>query len=120
MAIYFKINSKTLTKNPTSISNSVTNIQKAERTMNGEMVIDVIATKDVITVNWDYLDNNDMKKLQDEIKASGFCTIDYYDPSEEGLKNITAQPTGLKYAPYYDYSTDTIIWKDISVSFTEK
>ena len=119
MEVFFKINSKTLSQNPTSISNNVTNIQKAERTMDGTMVIDVIATKDVITANWNFLSAEDMKKLQDEIKSSGFCTIDYYDPTD-GMKNIVAQPSGLKYAPHYDYATDSIIWKDISVSFTER
>ena len=120
MEILFKINSKSLSKNPTSINNSLTTIQKAERTMNGTMVIDIIENKYVVTVNWNYLSNEDMKKLQAEIKSSGFCTIDYLDPESEDLKNIIAQPTGFKYAPHYDYSSDSIVWKDVSVIFTER
>lgn len=120
MAVYFRVNSKSLSKNPTSINNSITTIQKAERTMDGTMVIDIVANKDVVVVSWDYLSGEDMRKLKTEIESSGFCTIDYCDPLTNELKNIVAQPSGLKYSPHYDYTTDSIMWKSVSVSFTER
>lgn len=120
MAVFFRINSKVLSKNPTSINNSITTIQKAERTMDGSMVIDIVANKDVVNVQWDFLSSDDMKKLKTEIDSGGFCTIDYFDALTSELKNITAQPGSIKYSPHYDYVNDCIMWKDVSISFTER
>ena len=50
MIDFFKINSKTLSKNPTSITHSQTKVQSSDRTMDGTMVIDIIAIKKVINV----------------------------------------------------------------------
>jgi len=121
--IFFKINSKTLTKNPSSISHSITKIQNQDRTMDGTMVVDIIAIKNVVNVEWKLLDKEDMTKLKSEIESGNFVTIDFWDSeteTNETMKNIVATTTSFTFSPYYDYTTDSIRWKDVKISFTER
>lgn len=121
--IFFKINSKTLTKNPSSISHSITKIQNQDRTMDGTMVVDIIAIKNVVNIEWKLLDKEDMSKLKSEIESGNFVTIDFWDSeteTNETMKNIVATTTSFTFSPYYDYTTDSIRWKDVKISFTER
>ena len=121
--IYFKINSKTLTKNPSSITHSYTKVQNQDRTMDGTMVVDIVAIKNVVNVEWKFLDKEDMLKLKNEIESGNFVTIDYWDTdtsSAETMKNITVTVTSFTFSPFYDYSINNISWKDIKLSFTER
>lgn len=118
--IFFKINSKSLTKNPTLITTTKTPIQSSDRTMDGTMVIDIIAIKDVVSVEWAVLGKDDMLKLKNETKDGGFVSIDYWDMDTSQMKNITALPSNITYAPFYDYSTDSVMWKDVKITFTEQ
>jgi len=118
--IYFKINSKNLSQNPSKIKTSTQKIQKSERTIDGTMVIDLVAIKNSVQVSWDILSSDDLKKLLNEIK-SGFVTINYVDASvDEDTKTIVAQPGDISYSPFYDYGSSSIVWKDVSITFTEK
>ncbi|MDD4003448.1 MAG: hypothetical protein PHE12_04550 [Clostridia bacterium] len=112
--IFFKINSKTLSKNPSDIENGKMILQNAERTIDGTLSVDIIAVKDKVTFYWDYLSDVDFKKLKSEINQSAFVIIEYYDESH---KSITANAEDISYSPYY--SKGTLIWKDVSLSFVE-
>lgn len=120
--IFFKINSKTLSINPSSISHSKAIIQNVDRTMDGTMVVDVIATKNIITVEWPILTELDMKKLMAEISTGQFVSIDYWENKGEGnaLNNIIVLPGNITYSPFYDFSTNSVLWKDVKLAFTEK
>ena len=112
--IFFKINSKTLTKNPSNIEHGKITLQNADRTINGTLAVDIIAVKNKITFFWDYLSDTDFKKLKGEITNGVFAVIEYYD---DVYKTITANCNDISYKPYY--SKGNIIWKDIKVSFVE-
>lgn len=43
--IFFKINSKTLSKNPTDIEHGKLTLQNADRTIDGTLAVDIIAVK---------------------------------------------------------------------------
>lgn len=121
--IIFKINSKTFDRNPTSITQSKTKILNKDRTLDGTMVVDIVAIKDVINVEWSVMYNADFRKLINEISISGFCTIDYFDgdsTTTTTMKSITAMPSDITYEQFYDYLTNMIIWKNVKVSFTER
>lgn len=118
--IFFKINSKSLSKNPTEMTFSNSPIQSTDRTIDGTMVVDIIAVKNVVTVEWAVLDKEDMAKLLNELGKGGFVTIDYYEAKSNSIKNITALPSNISYSPFYDYSSDSIIWKNIKITFTEQ
>ena len=121
MIEFFRINSKSLSKNPSSISHSQSKVQSTDRTMDGTMVVDIIAIKNIVNVEWKYLSREDMAKLKAELDTGNFVTIDYIDTtSSMEEKTIIALPGNLSFAPYYDYSTDQVIWKDVKINFTEK
>jgi len=121
--IIFKLNSKTFERNPSSITQSKTKIQSKDRTLDGTMVVDIVAIKDVVNVEWSIMYSTDFRKLINELSDGGFCTIDYFDgdsTSESVLKNVTVIPGDVSYEQFYDYTTDSIIWKNVKVSFTER
>lgn len=121
--IFFKINSKTLSKNPTTYKSNKTKVQKSDRTMDGTLVVDIITHKDTITFTWDYLPDADLRLLIKEVTAKSFCTIEFLDAQSEvsgALRSMVAQPGDISYTPYYDYASDSILWKGVSVAFTER
>lgn len=118
--VLFKINSKTLSRNPTEISQSKYKLQKTDRTIDGTLVADIIAVKNKVSFTWDYLTTADLKKLIDEVNADTFPTIEYTDPDSATLKQIAGHADDISYIPHYDSRTSTIIWKEVKVSFEEK
>lgn len=120
--IFFKVNSKTLSKNPSSITHSKTKIQNNDRALDGTMVIDIIAIKNIVNVGWDFLTDADMKKLSAEVSAGNFVSIDYWDNETESpgmMKNILAVAENFTFSPIYNYTTSSIVWKDVKISFVE-
>lgn len=118
--VLFKINSKTLNRNPTEINQSKYKLQKTDRTIDGTLIADIIAVKNKVSFTWDYLTRADLKKLIDEVNADTFSTIEYTDPDSATLKQITGHADDISYMPHYDNRTGTIIWKEVKVSFEEK
>lgn len=120
--IIFKINSQSLSKNPSTMKAGLTKIQKTDRTMDGTLVTDIIAYKNTLTVTWDFLRDADLRSLVSELKIRAFCTIEYQDPQSSDIKNLrtmTAQAGDLSYQAHYDYGLDEIVWKSVSITFTE-
>jgi hypothetical protein len=117
---YFKINSKSLTRNPTSISQSKYKIQKTDRTIDGTLVADIIAVKNKVSFTWDYLTTADLKKLTDEVNGSSFPVVEYNDPDSGEMLNITGHAGEITYTPYYDVRTRGLLWKEVNVSFEER
>ncbi len=119
--ILFKINGISLTKNPTDINQSKQIVANSGRTIDGTLVMDIIANKDNLAITWDYLSSIDMNTLQTQINNSGFVTIEYADPlvTAGQLKQITATVKSLAYSPYYDNKTSTIMWQNIKANFVE-
>lgn len=118
--VLFKINSKTLSKNPTSINQSKYKLQNTDRTIDGTLVADIIAIKNKVILTWDYLTSADLKKLIDEINGDSFPIVEYADPETNELYQITGHCDDISYTPHYDNSKEVIIWKDVKVSFEER
>ena len=117
--ILFKLNSKTLCRNPTEINQSKYKLQKTDRAIDGTLVADIIAVKNKVSFTWDYLTTADLRKLIDEVNADTFPTIEYTDPDSSTLKQITGHADDISYRPHYDSRTG-IIWKEVKVSFEEQ
>lgn len=121
--ILFRINSKALSKNPTSIEQGKFKLQQTDRTINGTMVVDIIAIKNKVTFQWDYMSDSDLRKLLVEIEQAAFPTIEFTDPNASNpntLLAIIADTSNIDYKPHYDNKSHSIIWKDVSVSFVER
>lgn len=117
--VFFRINGKT-PKAPTEISLSFEVLDKAERTMDGTMVVDIIGSKEKVDVKWDYLSDADLKLLTKEIGGGTFVTIGYSSPEQSGVKQMTARAEGLTYAPFYDWAMGKLMWQSVSLSFVER
>ncbi len=116
---FFKVNGKKI-KAPTEITISPESLDKAERTMDGTMVVDIIGTKRKLDVNWEYLSKEDMKTLATAVKSTAFTTVTFHDKDTGNLVSVVARAEGLTYSPYYDWANDKLIWKGVAVSFKEK
>lgn len=116
---FFKINGKKI-KAPTELTVSPEVLDKAERTVDGTMVVDVIGTKRKVDVSWEYLSKEDMTALAKAVGGDKFAEISFHDNATGNITTMTARSEGLTYAPHYDWSKAKIMWKSVSVSFTEK
>lgn len=116
---FFKINSKTI-QSPTEMSVSEEDLNRAERTMDGTMVIDVIGRKTKLNVSWEYLRKDEMRLLREAVSGSAFVTVSYHTPDTGELTTMTARAEGLAFQPYYDWAKAELLWRSVSVSFTEK
>lgn len=117
---FFKINSKTLTRNPTEVSQSKYKIQKTDRTIDGTLVADIIAIKNKVSFSWDFLTTADLKKLITEVNGDSFPIVEYVDPDSGELLSITGHAGEITYTPYYDTRTQGVLWKEVNVSFEER
>lgn len=116
---FFKINGKKI-KAPTELTVSPEVLDKAERTVDGTMVVDVIGTKRIVDVSWEYLSKEDMTVLTKAVGGDKFAEITFHDNGTGNLVTMTARSEGLIYAPHYDWAKAKLMWKSVSVSFTER
>lgn len=116
---FFKVNGKSL-KAPKEISVSSETLDKAERTVDGTMVVDVIGTKRRVDVSWDYISQEDMTILTNAIGGDKFTEIAFHDNKTGQLVTMTARSEGLTYQPHYDWAKSRIMWKSVSATFSER
>lgn len=121
--VFFRINGKALARNPTSVEQKKTKIQNTDRTIDGTLVVDLIAIKDTVEFNWEYMSDRDMQILMAELEKGVFCEVEYYDTKSKTaseLTKITALAGDISYAPHYDYASQSIMWKGVKVDFQER
>ncbi len=116
---FFKVNGKKI-KAPAELTVSSEILDKAERTVDGTMVVDIIGTKRKVDVSWEYLSKEDMTTLTKTIGGDKFAEITYHDNATGSLVTMTGRSEGLTYQPHYDWAKGKIMWKSVSVSFTER
>ena len=75
---FFKVNGKKI-KAPTEITVSPEVLDKAERTVDGTMVVDIIGTKRKVDVSWEYLSKENMTTLTKAIGGDKFAKIAFQD-----------------------------------------
>lgn len=117
--IFFKINGKEISS-PKEIEYSYEILDKTERTISGIMVFDEIGKKKIINVTWDYLKQKDMKILKEELMKNGFTTISYRESTNGDLTTLTTRAGDFSYSPTYDWVNDSILWKNVSITFEER
>ncbi len=116
---FLKINGKTI-KAPTEITISPEILDKVERTIDGTMVVDIVADKRKVDVSWDYLSKEDMTLLVKQISEDKFAEISFHDNITGEIVTMVARSEGLTYQPYYNWSKSKIMWKGVSISFSER
>lgn len=119
MKQFLKINGKVMIA-PKEISLSYEDLDKAERTVDGTMVVDMVGRKQRVDVSWEYLSKEDMAILARETKTGSFVTVTYHDTITGTLQTITARPRDFTYLPFYDWVKGKIMWKTVAISFVER
>ena len=109
-------------KEPTSISFKKYNITNQERTMNGSLVVDYIASKDSVNVSWDVLSDKEFKSLLSLIETkradNSFYTVQYLKPGSPQLNKINAYTEEITYYPFF-LADESVIWRDVTINFVE-
>ena len=116
---FLRLNGKAI-KAPKEITISPENLDKAERTMDGTMVVDIIGTKRKIDVSWEYLSKEDMTILANATRKETFTQVTFHEKTTAEFITITARAEGLTYSPFYDWAKDKLLWKGVAVTFKEK
>lgn len=120
-------------REPSSISFKKKHMTAQDRTMSGKLVVDYIASKSTVSVVWNVLSNAEFEKLKkhiglddniaDAIESSAdgkrdFYKIKFTDPGSKAVTEIEAYAEEIDYYPYFT-SDGAIIWRDVSIEFSE-
>lgn len=97
---------------------SIMDISKAERNAAGTMIIDRIATKRKIELNWKYLSKEDVSNVLNMV-SDVFFTVEYIDP-QEGDWKIGIFYAGDRSIGALDYRNGNIRYKDIKFNLIER
>ena len=116
---FFKVNGYKI-KVPNEITVSPEILDKAERTVDGTMVVDIIGMKRKLDLTWEYLSKEDMAILARETKHNTFTEVTYHDNETGELVTMTARGEGLAYMPHYNWSRGVLMWKTVTISFKER
>jgi hypothetical protein len=103
---------------PSEYSVGVMDITKAERNANGTMIIEKIATKRKIELNYKYLSNSDLQSLLNKISPT-FFSVAYPDSLTGAIRTATFY-VGDRTAGAIDYKIGVIRWKDCKFNLIER
>ncbi|MDR1093284.1 MAG: hypothetical protein LBL66_03960 [Clostridiales bacterium] len=126
MAVKFIIDGINIV-DPSGVTVSREDIVSQDRTMNGNLVVDYVATKKSLNVKWDLLSDGEFQKLLNAIESKQsektFFTLQYYEPEKGGnagstLTDMRAFTAGIGYYPYFT-ADDKQVWRDVSLDFIE-
>jgi len=97
---------------------SIMDISKANRTAAGTMIIDRIATKRKIELNWKHLSKEELAFVLSKV-SDVFFTVEYIDPETNSNKTGTFY-CGNRSCGAMDYIDGNIRWKDIRFNLIER
>ena len=103
---------------PSDLNIGIMDLSKAERSANGEIFIERIATKRKLEPSWKYLSKDDLSALFQSVSPV-FFEVEYIDPQDNGVKTGTFY-AGDRRAGAIDYRNGVIRYKDISVNLIER
>lgn len=104
---------------PSDCSIGINDIIKEDRTANGNVIIERVATKRKIDLSWKYLSNTQLQELMTTISANVFFTVSYPDPLTGATRSGTFY-VGDRSAGMIDYQAGVPRWKDIKLNLLEK
>lgn len=103
---------------PSKYSCGVMDINKADRSSTGNMLIERIATKRKLELTWNYLTEADLSALMLKV-ADVFFTVTYPDIQTGATKSGTFY-TGDRTAQGIDYKNGVMRYKDIKMNLIEQ
>jgi hypothetical protein len=103
---------------PSSLKFGIMDISNSERNSKGEMLIDRIATKRKLTLNWNYLEPYDLSNLL-ALVNNIFFFVKYPDPMTGDFETKTYY-CGDRSIGMFSYIDGKPRWNDISFDLIEK
>lgn len=117
--VFFKINNKEVAS-PKEINISYEVLDKTERTLDGTLVVDVIAKKKKLDISWEHLTKEAMAMLVAEVNTNTFQDIAYRDTLTGELTTLVGKVKDFSYSPGYDWVHNKVRWQSINLSIVEK
>lgn len=106
-------------KTPQKLSVGVYDVAaKADRNAQGEILIDRVATKRKLEMEWGPLSNTDIAAILGAVTAV-FFSVTYPDPLTGAAKTITCY-VGDRTAPMLKNTSGTPYWEGLKMNFIEK
>lgn len=103
---------------PSEFQVNIMDLSKAERNARGTIIIERIATKRKIELEWSYLNKDDLSMVLNLVN-SVFFTVDYIDPQTNGWRKGTFY-VGDRSVGALDYRNGVIRYKDIKFNLIER
>ena len=104
-----------------TIETGIFRMSTAERTMNGRMVMDIIAIKRQHTLKWEVISAPDLKTILDILESAVFHTLDYPDPqSMTGQRTITVYTGDIKMGNFFTDRAGIRQWTDVTIGLVEQ
>lgn len=97
---------------------SINDIVKAERNTNGTMVIDLIATKRKLELNWTYLSSAELAALLASV-AEILFEVSYPDP-QTGAERTGTFYKGDRNSEGLMYKNGSMVWKGLKFNMIER
>lgn len=103
---------------PSKMTVQILDISNAERNAQGDMLIDRIATKRKIELEWKQLTNSQMATISQLVQDTTF-SVSYPDPLTGTIRTSTFY-AGDRTAPVYTYANGIAKWEGLRLSLIEK
>lgn len=103
---------------PSKFLVGINDISNAERNAQGEMMIDRVATKRKLEIEWKSLKPESMSTLLNAVKEI-FFDVTYPDPMTGGIETKTFY-VGDRSVPMYNYNNGDIRWEGVKMNFIER
>ena len=103
---------------PSEMSVGTMDLSKAERNVNGLMLIERVATKQKLELTWTFLTSNQIRTLLQAVSPV-FFTVSYPDPLTNSIKTGTFY-VGDRNAGMLDYFNENARYKEFSMNFIER
>lgn len=103
---------------PSVMSVSIMDVSNAERNANGTMMIDRVATKRKIVLEWPALTNSNISAILNAVSPI-FFTVKYPDPMDGGVATRTFY-VGDRTAPVYSDIGGTVQWNGLKMDFIQQ
>ena len=117
MSIIF-INSQAVCS-PSSMELSIVDNYSKETNLNGNAVIDRVATKRNIKLKWAYLTAKQLKTILEAISDNDFFTVTYDDPITAGSRSMECYCV-QKDIGITRYINSQPVWTDATMTFNER
>jgi len=109
----------TTVRTPSSLRVVFSNIAKIEQNAAGLTVMDRLARKRRLEIQWAYLTNAQMNLIAGKVTAP-FFTVTYFDPEDGASKTITCRSENFETGMQRYTGSAAVGWQDVKLELIEQ